>query len=205
MHPQRGGNIETYRCFEILIDHVSKETELPKRLRSDVERELQYFREQCLCDLDRRHNHLAIRQRWSNLQKVLGSSAIFDQFKLDQSFWSRVEGFVGVLHSTSTKPAAPSPKADVLKAYETDEFFNLLAAQIMKQPVITPLEQFAIYAGLKFLESEARRGRASRDKKSIKYTWKVLHPLLTKFKLLDPYRSNEAIRNRISFFVKDGF
>lgn len=135
--------------------------------------------------------------------KWVKGSRILDSFRNDNSFWSHIEGFVGVAEAVVARTQAPKVRKD--KDWEANDFFRHLSIQVLKRPAMTPLEQFGIYVGLKYLEAESMRGRGQRDKTAIQYTWKTLHPLLEKFGLLNEFQSEQVIKKRVRSFVSGRF
>ena len=55
--------------------------------------------------------------------------------------------------------------------------------------------------GLKYLETEANRGRGVRDQKEILKIWRKLKPRLQNHGFLEEFKDEEKLRGKVQFFL----
>lgn len=68
-----------------------------------------------------------------------------------------------------------------------------------------PAELLFIEVALRYLHVEARTTRSRRDHGGIKRVWLILHPYLEKHGFMAKFKNDVQLRNRVTFFVKNGF
>lgn len=88
---------------------------------------------------------------------------------------------------------------------ETDLFFFEVSKSIFASEKVPELEKVAMFCALRYLMVEAKRGRAQRDSSTIRLVWRMVHPLLERHQVLSAYRLNEELKQRVLFFLRDGF
>lgn len=187
----------TDKSFEYLSEHVKRQR-IPNEIKRKVILELDWLRLQSLCDPDRQYPAAIIQRRWRDLCDVAAKFRLFDKAKQNPDVWDPIMSFVGERHAGRLTMLVPS---NGKRPLEVDQFFRELLSKLTQTKGASPLERLALYCGLKYLESEAKRGRTQRDRKSILPVWKGIHPLLKSQNLLAAYENDEPTIQRIKFFL----
>ena len=210
--------METAKCFEILANHVSSRNDLFAQVKTHLTAELHYFREQSLCDSDRVHDPLIIKNRWLAFLDRTKKLALFESLKRPPEFWIQIENFVGT-RKVSAMNISPHPNDakttttnngtssgtnnGISRGIQPEVFFRSLGVKAAGDTKIQNLERMALLMGLKYLETEAKRARPQRDPASIRYAWRAIHGLLEKHQLLENFKRNPILVHQIKFFIAD--
>lgn len=186
-------------CFEILIDIVDR-SEIQKKDKVYLTRAFTYFRQQSLCDYDRRKAKEVLEKEWFEFKKLLsGEQKIFKH--LDQFFWIQLEGSLGVTRLYEAAPDISSKGyVSTYDRYETEDFFKHLAERVRRECKESP-EKYLLMFGLYCLRAEANLPKIRRDQKMISFIWKYLHPKVNKLGYLEEFRHETKLRNSVKYFL----
>ena len=198
--------METAKCFEILANHVSSRNDLFAQVKAHLMTELRYFREQSLCDSDRIHDPLMIKNRWLAFLDRTKKLALFESLARPPEFWIQIENFVGT-RKVGPMNVSPNPNdanaTTASRGIQPEVFFRSLGVKVASDAKVQNLERMALLMGLKYLETEAKRARPQRDPASIRYAWRAIHGLLEKHQLLENFKRNPILVHQIKFFIAD--
>jgi hypothetical protein len=198
--------IPTSSCFELIIESVSKVTMTPA-FRSEVVAALDYFKQQALCDLDRRDQPLVIRSRWRELEGKTKGLGLFDEIKKRDEVWRVVRCFVYDAEPSSllvpvVERAYVKPTSRFHSATPED-FFELLSKEAERAPLLSPDESLALVHGLLFLKASAALPKPKRNTDKIRKVWASVHPTLKKLGLTEEFSRDETMKNRLRLFIEN--
>ncbi|MDG0816451.1 hypothetical protein [Bdellovibrio svalbardensis] len=195
--------VEPFRCFELLIEHAKK-TEMPAAFRLEVIRQLEYFKAQSLCDLDRRDPPLTLRENWRIVKGQTRGLKFLESYKADEHFWRIVQAFVyevepcSVIIPRPEKPPRPASKCDNWKPFD---FFNHLINQLDSRVQFSEEEKYMILHGLYFLRAESERAPGLRDEVRMRQVWARVHRYLERVGLMAEFKEEEKLKSAIRYFI----
>jgi hypothetical protein len=193
--------------FAAIKDKCS-ELALPKSVRDHFRARIEYFRQQSLCDFDRRESPLRIAQNWRTFSDEVKATGLLTPFRNDKNFWRDVAVFVGEFRVERVPMGIP-PEAKKAKppfhSWDVHTFFEALVKEAERTAFTSPEEKKIAVLGLRYLYLEAKRGRLNRDKKACKETWLSIWPSLEKAKLLAKYKEATQLKDRLKFFLENKF
>lgn len=94
---------------------------------------------------------------------------------------------------------------DPHKKWELEDWFQTLIYKAQSLGSVSTIEKRIVVLSLRYLKVESMLVRYRRDPKAIEHTWRAVHPLLEKNKMLDEFKENVFLKNKLSFFVKSGW
>lgn len=190
--------MESRDRFEILIDTINKAEILPKD-RIYLTRGLSYFRQQSLCDYDRRKRSDLLEKEWFEFKKLLsGDQKMLRRF--DKMFWSDLEFSLGITKNVMIMPEFPKEKKSPFENYDKVEFFYYLGKKIEREMKPTP-EKWILLLAVYCLRAEAALPRIRREQEMIKKVWKFVHPQLKTLGYMDEFKNEDRVRNDVRLFV----
>lgn len=196
------------KCFELIIESVSKVSMTPA-FKTEIVAALEYFKQQALCDLDRRDQPLAIRSRWRELEGKTKGLGLFDDIKKRDEVWRVVRCFVYDAEPSSLLvPVVERPPVVAVSKFESwtpEDFFEHVYKRAELAPKISPEEEMALTHGLMFLKASASLPKARREQHKIKSVWKSIHPILTRLNVMTEFSKEEALKNRVKLFLENAF
>lgn len=188
-----GLTMHNSHLFEELIDFVKRDEDLEQQTKIYLERALSYFRNQCLCDEDRRDPERTILEAWSDFERTTKGAKVLAPFRRDAQFWERIESSVGVKRP---KPMIePSPP----KRIKVEDFFRDLSKEVdaMEHSTTKLVLVFALW----LLESEATKAAPFRNRPRCERTYRIIHPLLKHHGFLQKYESDRSLRHDLQYFL----
>lgn len=186
--------MDAVQRFQRLIDHVNRKEDLEYRYKLRLTAGLEYFKQQVICDADRKDSGQKILQAWQEFKLLTKGSKLFEPFQKDVFFWDALEESVGIV-----KPKAPV--ITVKREAKPTEFFNALASRV-EATVPESAEKKLLLFGLWCLQLEAQLARPFRSQGRIQMVYRYLHPRLQAKGILDSYKNDEDMKHVVQYFVK---
>ena len=178
---------------------------LPKSFAEKLIVDLEFFAGQAKYNSDLKINPEYLRVRWDQFALSVKGTGLLEKFAKQSESWASVQNFVSgqpvkrpMRVVNSQQPNQP-PKQPL--NWEMDRLLHHLLSQAVRTPTLMGEEKIILLLGLKYLLSEAERPKAKRDRKWILSTWRTVHPILQKTKMLEPFRSESIVRERVRQFV----
>lgn len=192
------------RYLEEIAKHIDS-SKVPKTYKMQLLAGLNYFKQQVLCDLDRRDSQVKLKQRWLEFQQLTVGTGLLDKFQRDRYRWNIIQKFFGIELASEPIPFRPAIKKSRLADKGTDLLLELLARESEEKKSLSEMELNVVKFGLYYLHLESRRGRGQRDKNRIKLVWKTIQPMLRKMGMLDEFDSDLEAKKKIKAFITDRF
>lgn len=192
------------KYIEELIVHV-RASQAPPTFKSQVVHALEYFKQQSLCDSNRRDPEAKIKAAWYELEKILMGTSLFDRFRSETPRWSAFMNALGVEKFPHGYGAPAPAKRSRFADRTAEELMSHLARRCEDRTSFTNVERSLVCIGLYYLELEARRGRGQRNKQRIQQTWATIQPILRKIGVLNDFDGEDEAIKRIKFFISDRF
>lgn len=196
--------MNTVRAFEQLADRVGRMT-LPKNYRDDMLKLLNYFVRQSQCDLDRRDDFENIRRNFRVFEERAAGTPVIPELKKMEA-WGVATAFVKAPLPQAVlieRDIAFEPKRLVSKylLWSVADLFDHLHAEVKYSEEFADDEWRSVLKGLEFLQEQAELARFARAQSRIRETWTDVKRVLEKHHMLDEYRGEAQLRNRVRFFV----
>ena len=158
---------------------------------------LHFLKIQCLCDLDRRENEDTLRRQWQRFHFTYSGLFPLANLRKDPAFFREITAFFGgrETYSLETIEKTPNPKS-LFCDWNAAKFFAHLDQELQKSAMSDSDRLFARVA-CRFLESESQRSNTQRDKTFMLQLWQRVHPMLKKAGLLEPYKKDRALKEKI--------
>lgn len=201
--------MEPATAFKQLIDRVQI-LHIPLSARKHLERRLEYFHRNALCDLDRRDSETKLSEVWRALLNEARGSGLIEFARKDKQLWSVVTSFVGEptiedvfkaatpFHPSPSAPARPKTLEESIA--DPQDFFRELIRRVEGAVWDDGKEKLIALLGLRYLLAEAKRGRNTRDLDTMGKTWNSIWPILNRRKVLDDFRRSTVTKSKITFF-----
>lgn len=196
--------MNTVRAFEQLADRVGSMA-LPKNYRDDMLRLLNYFVRQSQTDVDRRDDFENIRRNFRVFEERAAGSSVIPELKKMEA-WGVATAFIKAPLSRTElieRDFAFEPKRLVSKylLWSVADLFEHLHAKVKYSEEFADDEWRSTLKGLEFLQEQAELARYSRAQTRIRDTWTEVKRVLEKHRMLEEYRGEAQLRNRVRFFV----
>lgn len=185
--------------LETLIAHTQS-SELPPTFKSQAIAGLKYFHQQSLCDKDKRDRPEAIKNNWLEFEVLLIGTSLLDKFKRDKAGWLNFRAHLGI---EAPKPSEIQKKRSKFEGKDANELLKHLARKSEAQRTMSEDEKNLVRVGLYFLETEAWKGKSQRDSARIKFTWKLIQPIMKRTGMLDEFLGEDDAVRRIKSFVSN--
>lgn len=175
-------------------------------------RRILYFKTQSLCDLDRRDSAQDISAHFAEFERSNRGSGVFEEGRKDHSIWPVILSFVGVqdqkyIPEPKWTPPPRRPSTSQYAGWTATDFFRDLKRRIPNFPGLSANERTSLKLPVSFLllATTLPRSIRDRDPREFRQAWNSIWPLLNKSGILNEYRKDDQLKNRVSFFLKDGF
>ncbi len=184
--------------LQSLIRH-SEKSDLPQTFKTRVISALNYFLQQTLCDQDKRQRPEVIKNNWLEFELLLKGTSLLDYFKKDKAAWAQFRSQLGI------EPITPPvrQRTSRFEGKDANELLRYLARKSEEQRTISDYEKNLMRVGLYYLETEAWKGRSQRNNQRIRFTWRLIQPIMRRVGLLDEFLGEEDAVRRIKAFISD--
>ena len=172
-------------CFDALYAAIEG-APLFLRTKMELQSSVRYFKDQSLCDSDRKHPNL--KSAWQIFIRQPSAELVLRDFR-------RTKHWPAIAEFFDEPIAASFPVTAML----TDFFYKLKLEA--KELSIPWSEKLALRAGLKYLYLEAERIEKPVRQPIIRETWRFILPLMKKHRLLEKFKGQEELKRRLEKFL----
>lgn len=167
--------------------------------KTECEELCRYVRHQALCDTDRRDKKAKISLAVQLLITKLQEAAFMKTYKNSSVLLHELNIFVGrknqklsIVQEVTEKPSDNwTPK----------DLFKHLIEEAKRIEAFADREE--LLKGLGYLLEQCSTPRYQRQHDTIKEVWIYdVHPLLSGYKLLIPFRDNQRLRDRLNYLIR---
>ena len=195
---KRGDGMELAEKFARVIAYCGQ-IPLAQFERDRLQLQLEYFRKQALCDLDRRDSPLVIAQNFKVLLQSKKIENVLAVFRSQPTFWTDVAVFVGDANFVVSQKAWSDPRR-----VSVTEFFKQIASDARTMSESQRLIKLLVRFGLRAIILEAERPPELRSLQELEYIWRTIWPVLEKAGLLQRYQGDEPLKQRVKHFIAHG-
>jgi hypothetical protein len=190
--------MELHREFAEMAQYISKNV-VPRTYAQQLVRDLAHFEK-----LARENPSLAHGQniaiRWNTFVIQLNGTQLLNRLKANAHNWTTVENFLAGRPPIERKIIVPSPPKPL--DWDAEKFFRHLFSEAAVKPQLTGKDRQLVLIGLKYLITESEKPKIKRDRKWIGETWTTIHPLIEAIGLLEQFKFEKLVRDRVRAFVR---
>lgn len=186
----------TENAFFEMIKIVEK-TKMPLSLRLEVIHVLNYFAHQSKADHDRRDKPETIKKHWRAIEGICEQHGVLKALQGKPELWTSISTFLG-------QPFKGTPQTNPGDDFAF-EFFKNLESRLATLRDQSNSDFAKIERGLQVIQSQARLPKYQRDRNTIKGTWIEIHPALKKWGLMDDFKREHQLQQKIKFFISGTF
>ena len=164
--------------------------------RERLKGQLEYFRVQALCDVDRKDHPRVIAQNFKALLQTKKAPGVINGFRAKPDFWREVASFVGDFDYSIRR------REDVNRTdLSVHQFFQCLKEKVTHLPESRRLVKLVMRFAIGILILESRKPFAERNQTEIQYIWKVIWPLLNELGMLRQFQCQVQLREKVKTFI----
>lgn len=197
--------MEAFKAFEHAIETL-KTVKMPGTYRQQLTHELTYFKNQSLCESDRRDSHMAVLRRWHSFIEADRQLNLLHAVKAKTEIWKEMQYSVGADRPISGygKISTMHPPEVSLGKYEkwtAEDLLRHLEHQVLKKRKLEETHWRLMIIGIIYLHAESRRPRIHRDEKHLRTVYQWIHPYLKAAGLMEEFKSEKALIRRFKAFI----
>ncbi|WII72172.1 hypothetical protein QJS83_17045 [Bdellovibrio sp. 22V] len=179
--------------FETIIESVTRNENLEVHTKVYLERALTYFRNQCLCDADRKDSKEKILEAWLEFERTTKGAKALASFRNDVHFWARVESSIGV------KRPNPMATPASIRRIKVEDFFRDISKDVSTMDHSTT--KLVLMFALWLLESEATKAASFRNRPRCERAYRTIYPVLKRHGLLQKYQNDKNLKRDLQYFL----
>lgn len=181
-----------------VISEISKMA-VPAQAKSECEELCRYVRHQALCHSDRRDKSSRVAVAVELLIRKLQEVAFITTYKNSNLLLNELKAFIGHRGQKLVVVRDQSKSAD--ENWTPKDLFKHLLDETKKIEAFADRDE--LRKGLEYLLEQSATPKYQRQHEKIKEVWIYdVHPLLSGYKLLAPFRENKTLRDRLNYLIR---
>lgn len=181
-----------------VISEISKMA-VPLQAKSECEELCRYIRHQALCHSDRRDKTNRVALAAQLLIRKLQEIAFMTTYKNSNVLLNELNALIG--HQNKKLAIVKNDSKRFDENWTPKDLFKHLIDETQKIEAFADRDE--LRKGLEYLLEQSTTPKYQRQHEKIKEVWIYdVHPLLSGYQLLTPFRENRTLRDRLNYLIR---